>query len=140
MNQKNFINILLIVIVFVVFIVGIYFVTNRKPAVPIPAPTPKYVDGLIGTFSSCQDLYSEIDNDIKNANYCKTDSDCDVLNLGGSYIAFGCYHFINKGVDKNKIYEKLKIYNEQKCIRSIDDCASAPKPTCVLNKCTDIKK
>ena len=83
---------------------------------------------------SCQSLYNEIENDLDKANYCQTDSDCDVLILGGSYIEFGCYHFINKEVDKEKFYDKMSIYN-QECSLIINKCAPAPISKCVSGKC-----
>ena len=49
---------------------------------------------------SCKEMYDEIENDLDKANYCQTNSDCSVIMLGGAYIEFGCYHYINKNIDK----------------------------------------
>ncbi|MBI2343440.1 MAG: hypothetical protein HYV02_03765 [Deltaproteobacteria bacterium] len=87
--------------------------------------------------SACQRLNNEIENDLTKANYCQNASDCSVLALGGSYVEFGCYHFINKEVDKNKFYAKMQIYTQQ-CRAAIDRCVPAPKPSCVSNKCAFI--
>ena len=84
---------------------------------------------------SCLVDYSSIDKEIKSANYCEVDSDCKVLGLGGSYIEFGCYHFINKNVDEESLINKIDKYSN-KCTRIIDDCMPAPKPICINNKCT----
>jgi len=87
----------------------------------------------------CEDLYKEIDNDIINANYCKVDADCSILILGAQYVDFGCYHFINKEVDKNQFYKKMDVYNK-KCSQSIDRCSPSPKATCVSNTCAYVEK
>ena len=89
--------------------------------------------------STCQKLNNEIEDDLTNANYCQNNSDCDVLVLGAGYVEFGCYHFVNKEVDKNKFYSKMDVYN-QRCRAAIDKCALAPKPSCVANKCVFIKE
>jgi hypothetical protein len=87
---------------------------------------------------SCTNLYNEIDAQLKNSNYCETDSDCDTIMLGGQYIEFGCYHYINKNIDKDRIYEKMIAYNAN-CSKMINDCGIAPKSVCVSGKCESIK-
>ncbi|MBI2530370.1 MAG: hypothetical protein HYW05_04470 [Candidatus Diapherotrites archaeon] len=84
--------------------------------------------------SSCQSMHDEIENDIDESNYCSEDADCDVLILGGSYIEFGCYHFINKAIDKEPFYNKMDTYTRQ-CSTIIDLCAPGPNPKCVSGKC-----
>ena len=84
--------------------------------------------------SSCQSMHDEIENDINAANYCSEDANCDVLILGGSYIEFGCYHFINKDINKDMFYNKMDIYT-QECSIIINDCGSLPNPICVSGKC-----
>lgn len=59
--------------------------------------------------------------------------------LGGAYIEFGCYHFINKNTDKNLIYAKMDKYSE-KCSQIINMCVPAPNTKCVSNKCVYIKE
>ena len=88
---------------------------------------------------SCQEMYKEIENDINKSNYCKVNSDCDVLMLGGWYVNWGCYHFINKTVDKDQFYKKMDIYKQQ-CSKTINDCASAPSARCVSNKCVQVEQ
>ncbi len=88
---------------------------------------------------SCEEMYNEIENDINNANYCEIDSDCDVLMLGGQYVDFGCYHFVNNTTDKDQFYKKMDIYG-QKCGQIINECAPAPDARCVLNKCVYMKQ
>jgi len=83
---------------------------------------------------SCQIMHDEIENDIDASNYCSEDADCDVLILGGSYIEFGCYHFINKAIDKEPFYNKMDIYTIE-CSTIIDLCAPGPNPKCVSGKC-----
>lgn len=83
---------------------------------------------------SCQSMHDEIENDIAAANYCSEDADCDVLILGGSYIEFGCYHFINKGINKETFYSRMDAYTAE-CSEIIDLCAPEPNPKCVSGKC-----
>jgi len=85
----------------------------------------------------CSSLYDEIEQDLKNANYCVNDSDCGVILLGSIYIEFGCYHYINVNVDQNKIFEKMNKYFPN-CTRMINECREAPNATCVSNKCVSI--
>ena len=91
--------------------------------------------GSINPGGSCQSLYSEIDGDIKKANYCETDADCSTLILGGDYIKFGCYHFVNKDVDKQRFYDKMQGYVSQGCSDIINECAFEPEAKCVEKKC-----
>jgi hypothetical protein len=88
--------------------------------------------------SGCADLYKKIDNEIVSANYCKVDADCSVLILGGIYVEFGCYHFINKNVDQQQFYDEMQVYNK-KCSKIVDRCVPSPEPTCVSNKCVYVK-
>ncbi|MCX8189819.1 MAG: hypothetical protein N3F05_01155 [Candidatus Diapherotrites archaeon] len=70
------------------------------------------------------------------ANYCKSDVDCKAIVLGGEYIAFGCYHFVNKDFDQNSILSKVQRYkHEMKCSTIINRCAPVPEAKCVSGKC-----
>jgi len=82
----------------------------------------------------CPNFYNEIEKNLEDANHCIRDSDCDTISLGGSYIAFGCYHYINKDVDKDLFYKKIDMY-AKRCTRMIDRCGTAPNATCVSGKC-----
>lgn len=93
---------------------------------------------LISQPLSCQTQYNDIEDEMDRANYCELDSDCDVLILGGSYVEFGCYHFINKEVDKELFYDKMEKY-ATKCTRIINKCAPAPDAKCVSNKCVYVE-
>lgn len=93
---------------------------------------PPIISQPSGNFN-CEDLYKEIEKDMENANYCQSNADCDVLMLGGSYIKFGCYHFINKEVNKQSFYDKMKKYTSQ-CSLMINKCARAPEAKCVSIK------
>jgi hypothetical protein len=84
--------------------------------------------------STCDQTYKEIDQLINKSNYCLTDPDCDVLSLGGQYVKFGCYHFVNKNVNKEEIYAKMDVYNHN-CSKIIDECYPNPKPVCVAGRC-----
>ena len=85
-------------------------------------------NGGNGEFN-CDDAYQDIRNDIDEANFCEEDEDCTVLILGGTYIDFGCYHFINKAVDTDPIFEKLMEYADY-CVDIINDCAPSPDYRC----------
>jgi len=91
---------------------------------------------LINRFSpvGCSSQYNQIDNELKSANYCTVDSDCKVLPLGGTYVEFGCYHYINKEVNGEALYKKMDDY-WNRCTKIINDCASAPEAKCENNKC-----
>lgn len=84
----------------------------------------------------CDSLYNEIENFIDDSNYCEEDEDCDTLILAGSYIEFGCYHFINKDVDKQNIYDLMDLYNEA-CNKVINECAPSPRSRCEENRCVE---
>lgn len=87
-----------------------------------------------GKSEYCKSMYKDIKSEISKSNYCFTDADCDVLELGGRLIRFGCYHFVNKVTDKEALYQRMHEYYE-KCDQAINDCVKAPQPTCVNNKC-----
>ena len=84
----------------------------------------------------CSYQANQIDHEVKSANYCSVESDCKVLPLGGQYVEFGCYHYINKDIDGEKIYKKMDDY-WNRCTKIIDDCAVAPFPKCLNNKCVE---
>jgi|SRR3989344_6237899 len=86
------------------------------------------------TTRSCDQMYDDIERDLDAANYCESESDCDVLMLGAAYVKFGCYHFINREANKEAFYQAMDLYNIR-CNRLINECAPAPKPSCVSNKC-----
>lgn len=122
----------------------IQMITQKIPRNYIPTVQQQQINTNIpltinqptGDFN-CDGMYKEIEKDIKNANYCQLDSDCDVLILGGWYVDFGCYHFINKRVDKEQFYTKMEAY-KKKCSQMINECASAPEVKCASNKCVSV--
>ncbi len=123
--NKKFIWILILILVIIASGV-IYFLHKQQP------------EPFAGN-SSCEEMYNEIENDINDANYCEIDSDCDVLMLGGQYVDFGCYHFVNNAVDKDQFYKKMDVY-EQKCSKIINLCAPVPDARCVSNKCIYVEQ
>lgn len=82
----------------------------------------------------CSSIYLEIEEMMDEMNHCVSNDDCDVLILGADYIEFGCYHFINKNENKQKIFEKMDKYNED-CGQIINKCASSPKAKCHKGEC-----
>ncbi len=93
---------------------------------------------FINRFSpvGCSYQYNQIDNELKSANYCTVNSDCKVLPLGGKYVEFGCFHYINKDVDGEALYNKMDNY-WNKCTRIINDCGPGPEAQCVNRKCVE---
>jgi hypothetical protein len=126
--QKKYI--LAAFVIIVIFIGGTFYSFYTQHHMPSTPP----VIGPLSNNLSCQEMYSQIETDIKAANYCQGDSDCDVLLLGGEYVSFGCYHFINKEVDKEQFYKNMNIYRE-KCSRAVDDCTPTPVARCENQKC-----
>jgi hypothetical protein len=110
-----------IIIAFITTLSLIYFLVPSSPS-PLSEPL------------SCESQYNEIRSDIENANFCENDGDCDTLILGGSYIDFGCYHFVNNNIDKQYFYDKMSEYATE-CVDLINDCAPVPNPKCIANKC-----
>jgi hypothetical protein len=84
--------------------------------------------------SDCIMLYREIENDLDKSNYCEQDGDCKTLELGGPFVKFGCFHFINNAVNGEEIYSKMERYYRQ-CSNVINECSPSPKPICVNKKC-----
>ena len=97
-------------------------------------PVTLFAEDISDQLDYCKSMYKDIESEIAKSNFCFTDADCDVLELGGRLIRFGCYHFVNKTVDKEALYQKMQEYYA-KCDQAINDCAKAPQPTCVNNKC-----
>jgi hypothetical protein len=89
--------------------------------------------------SGCKTMYGEIDNNLKASNYCTQDADCEAIMLGGEYVQFGCYHYINKAIDKQKIYDKMDRYHSR-CSQAIDDCTLAPPAICASGKCVSSRE
>jgi hypothetical protein len=87
-----------------------------------------------GSEAWCDKTYNEIDTDVQNANYCINDGDCRTLILGGMYVEFGCFHFINKKVNSSELYGRMTDYTLE-CNRVIDKCSETPEPICVNGKC-----
>lgn len=83
----------------------------------------------------CAQWYNEIDSDLQKANYCQADADCEAIILGGEYIEFGCYHFVNKAVDKQSFLDRVDQYSKQ-CSQMIDLCVPTPTAKCIDGKCT----
>ncbi len=133
--NKKFILIPIVILIIIAGGVFYFWYKQQPPQVNMPT-TPPTIKPLSENMY-CKEMYDDIENDINVANYCQTNSDCDVLMLGGEYVAFGCYHFINKGVDKDQFYKKMATY-KQKCSHIINRCAPAPDAQCVSNKCIHV--
>jgi hypothetical protein len=126
-------TIVLLIIVFVLAGAVLYVESTIAdfPREPVVIEQP-------GDDFECEELYQEIEDDLDRANYCRSDDDCDVIMLGSIYIEFGCYHYINKDVDKRQFYQKMEAYSE-KCMDMINYCMPAPDATCVDNTCVFVE-
>ncbi len=86
--------------------------------------------------AACDALHDEIENDFKKANFCSMDSDCKVIRLGGWYIDFGCYKFVNSATKEDELLAKIEKYKDvMKCSGMINECMSPGSPVCVNKKC-----
>jgi outer membrane protein assembly factor BamD (BamD/ComL family) len=84
----------------------------------------------------CQQIYDEIEADLKKSNYCSADSDCDAIQLGGMS---RCYSYINKNVDKRELYSKISSYSSKRCSQLFIRCMSAPPALCENKQCVSKK-
>jgi len=89
--------------------------------------------------SECEQLYGEIEEEFKQANFCEQDLDCKAIMLGGPYVEFGCFKYVNKKIDENKLLKRVEEY-DKRCRSAIDKCALAPDAVCVANKCLSKKE
>jgi hypothetical protein len=86
--------------------------------------------------AKCDALHDEIENDFVKANFCTMDSDCKVVRLGGWYVDFGCYKFVNAATREDELFAKIEKYKDvMGCSRIINDCMSPGTPVCVDKKC-----
>lgn len=88
--------------------------------------------------AECDALHDEIENDFKKANFCNMGSDCKVIRLGGWYIDFGCYKYVNIATKEDEFFAKIEKYkNIMKCSGMINECMHSRAPVCVNNKCKE---
>ncbi len=86
--------------------------------------------------AECEALHNEIENNFKKANFCETDNECKVIQLGGWYIDFGCYKFVNIATKEDELLAKIEKYKDvMKCSGKINDCMPSGTPVCVNKKC-----
>jgi hypothetical protein len=50
--------------------------------------------------ADCNVWHDNIEQAFKNENHCEADADCKAIELGGEYVAFGCFKYVNKAVDE----------------------------------------
>jgi hypothetical protein len=98
-------------------------------AIPHPFPLP----------TQCEKLRKEIDNLWIEANYCNQDSDCKAIQLGGEYIEFGCWRYVNKDYNTDEIFQKLDSYVNT-CPIPVNKCMPAPESVCRENKCVSMEE
>lgn len=100
----------------------------------VPAALPAAETFFTG---GCKEMHDEIERRLEAANFCTQTTDCGVFELGGPFIEFGCYHYVNTSVDSEEIRNMVAQYFIQSCGQMIDNCASTPDPVCVDSKCTE---
>jgi hypothetical protein len=83
---------------------------------------------------ACETMYNEIEGSFEEANYCGEDADCKVITLGGEYVEFGCYKFVNIATDEEELLSRVREYNDL-CLTPIDKCAPSPAAVCSEGKC-----
>ncbi len=138
MKNKKIIFVVLI-FVLAITVIGLAILL-KSPITPTPTVPSAQNPPIISPLSqgmSCEEMYNEIENDLDNANYCEKNSDCAVIMLGSVYIKFGCYHYINKNVDEEQIFQKMRVYDKN-CRSMINKCLPAPEAQCVSGKCVTI--
>jgi len=133
-NKKLLFGVL-IIIVLLTIVAGLKML--KTPTKPAPTITPLSLD------MSCDEIYSEIKNDLNKANYCQKDSDCDVIEFAGVFaMKFGCFSLVNKSVDQGKIYQKLDAYYKKECLPKGEvaiRCAPTPDVIkCVSGRCVPV--
>ena len=87
----------------------------------------------------CSELEDKINELIKEANYCKEDSDCIISTE--FWCPFGCYNLFNKDAGLTGIREEIKKYRE-KCQQCKYKCGLAPTAEdikCKNSKCIDVR-
>lgn len=134
----------IIVVLTVILVGGIlgyqYWWTLEKPVptptpepTPISVPTPIFEPEIIFS-DDCEELFEQIKDLIKQANYCNTDDDCII----GDFL---CGKLVNENADLTKIEEGLRKY-EENCNPPALLCAPLPEKEdikCSNNKCVDTR-
>lgn len=115
---KNAHKIILLIVIIVSIGTYLYSVFHKEPP---PA-------------STCSALETKVKTRIEEANHCRTDSDCAIMELG--VCPFGCYGLINKSEDTDVITETITRYTSQ-CLSCTYTCA-VPSEVGVL-RCHDNK-
>ena len=87
----------------------------------------------------CEFWYKRIEKVFDKANFCEGDTDCKVITLGGVYVEFGCYKFVNVATDENELLREVIEYSK-KCARAINECAPSPEVSCISNKCISVER
>ncbi len=124
-GKTNLKYILIVVILAVVVGGGILWCISEKETPPEIIPP---------TLLNCEDWYEKIENDFDKANFCEEDSDCKAIMLGGPYVKFGCYKFVNILTNEEDFLSKVEEYDKA-CAFAINKCALAPEAVCINNKC-----
>lgn len=98
------------------------------------------------TETECEQLENETKALIEKVQYCERDSDCIVDTSFQPRCPFGCFLIRNKSFDGNEdlllIFEKIKKYNNSRCVKCMYKCLMPPEQEdvkCQNNKCTDTR-
>ena len=113
-----------------VFLVLVMLLSACGQSPGIPTDTNGFTEEL------CTKRYAEIEQQLRDSNYCTSDEDCTTILLGSRYIEFGCYHYVNVEVNKSAIFDKIAEY-EITCSDVINECTATPSPVCRGGKCVE---
>ena len=130
MNQKGFVNIILIIVVIVLSGVVGYFVLVRKVKSSyqqmLSSQTPTHAP-----IETCAAKKNAINLALEAANYCETDSDCKFFQPDG----FSCWRYINKSFDASTILQRIGDYGRS-CAFTTYKCPTVRPARCIQKKCS----
>ncbi|MDI6603210.1 MAG: hypothetical protein QME57_03800 [Patescibacteria group bacterium] len=121
---------LLIVIILAVVIGGRIWWSAKQEKFPTITPFVPQIN--------CSLWYQNIEREFDDANFCERNSDCKTIRLGGRYIEFGCYKFVNISTNEEELLDKVKEYDKV-CAPEINKCSFPPDAVCINNKCVSDK-
>lgn len=127
MKSKKWIYMIVVILLMIILIIFFYQIISS------------IFMNQVSNVSDCDSEHNQIDKELKQSNFCEKDTDCEIMPLGGEYISFGCYHYINKDIDVESLYKKMNDYWE-KCSRIVNDCSPAPESRCLNKKCVRVEK
>ena len=134
-TQRGSASLLIVLIILAVFSAsGMAYLALKEEPRPAKKIVPLLSFNQNLSSLSCAKWHNNIEEAFVNDNYCEQDSDCQAIPLGGRLIAFGCVHYLNKGISSTTVYSVVEAYTE-KCTKMINDCDFVREAVCQNNKC-----